>query len=115
MIPLRYRINLGVEKTETTGGALMQALGSLGRHAELLLVEDNEADILLTQEALKRAKIANQLHIARDGEQAWRMLRKEPPYSEQPTPDLILLDVNLPRMDGKQLLSAIRAAPEFAD
>lgn len=91
-----------------------QATTALGRPAEFLLVEDNEADILLTQEALKAGKIANRLHIARDGEQALQMLHKHAPYADFPTPDLILLDLNLPRKDGRQVLAEIRANPATA-
>ncbi len=86
----------------------------LGRPAELLLVEDNYGDILLTEEALKSCKLANRLHIARDGEEALKMLRKEPPHAEQTTPDLILLDLNLPRKDGREVLAEIKGSPELA-
>jgi len=86
----------------------------LGRPAELLLVEDNEGDVLLTQVALKDCKLANRLHIANDGEQALKMLRKEPPYGDQVTPDLILLDLNLPRKDGREVLSEIKGTPNLA-
>ena len=86
----------------------------LGRPAELLLVEDNEGDVLLTQVALKESKIANRLHIASDGEQALKMLRKEPPYADFATPDLILLDLNLPRKDGREVLSEIKNTPDLA-
>ena len=86
----------------------------LGRPAELLLVEDNEGDVLLTQVALSDCKIVNRLHIANDGEQALKMLRKEPPYGDQVTPDLILLDLNLPRKDGREVLSEIKSTPDLA-
>jgi len=88
--------------------------GALGRPAELMLVEDNYGDILLTQEALKACKINNRLHIARDGEEALKMLRKEWPYSNQTTPDLILLDLNLPRKDGREVLAEIKSTRELA-
>jgi chemotaxis family two-component system response regulator Rcp1 len=88
--------------------------GVLGRAAELMLVEDNYGDILLTQEAFKACKIANRLHIARDGEEALKMLRKEPPFGDQVTPDLILLDLNLPRKDGRQVLAEIKSTRELA-
>ena len=83
----------------------------LGRPAELLLVEDNYGDVLLTEEALKTCKLANRLYIARDGEEALKMLRKEPPHAEQVTPDLILLDLNLPRKDGREVLAEIKSDP----
>jgi two-component system, chemotaxis family, response regulator Rcp1 len=87
---------------------------ALGRPAELLLVEDNEGDVLLTQIALKDCKLANRLHIAKDGEEALKMLRKEPPYGDQVTPDLILLDLNLPRKDGREVLTEIKRTPDLA-
>jgi len=86
----------------------------LGRPAELMLVEDNYGDILLAQEALNSCKIANRLYIARDGEEALKMLRKEPPYADQVTPDLILLDLSLPRKDGREVLSEIKGSPDLA-
>ena len=86
----------------------------LGRPAELMLVEDNYGDILLTQEAFKACKINNRLHVARDGEEALKMLRKEWPYSNQTTPDLILLDLNLPRKDGREVLAEIKSTRELA-
>jgi CheY-like chemotaxis protein len=86
----------------------------LGRPAELMLVEDNYGDVLLTQEAFKACKISNRLHIARDGEEALKMLRKQPPYEDQVTPDLILLDLNLPRKDGREVLAEIKGARELA-
>ena len=88
--------------------------GALGRPAELMLVEDNYGDILLTQEAFKTCKISNRLHIARDGEEALKMLRKESPYGDQVTPDLILLDLNLPRKDGREVLAEIKSTRELA-
>jgi|SRR5580700_4453920 CheY-like chemotaxis protein len=82
-----------------------------GRPAELLLVEDNYGDVLLTQEAFRSAKIGNNLAVAVDGEEALAMLRKEGRYHAQPTPDLILLDLNLPRMDGREVLKTVKSDP----
>jgi CheY-like chemotaxis protein len=84
-----------------------------GRPVELLLVEDNYGDVLLTREAFQGAKIANNLAVAADGEEAMGMLRRQAPYADQRRPDLILLDLNLPRMDGREVLQAIRGDPQL--
>ena len=73
---------------------------------EILLIEDSAADVRLTVEALKEARVANRLHVARDGVEAIRMLRE--PGAAAPRPDLILLDLNLPRKDGREVLKEIR-------
>ncbi len=77
----------------------------------VLLVEDDEGDVLMTREAFEHYKITNQLHVVRDGEQAVQFLRREGPYVDAPRPDLILLDLNLPRFDGRQVLAEIKADP----
>jgi chemotaxis family two-component system response regulator Rcp1 len=84
-----------------------------GRPAQLLLVEDNYGDVLLTREAFRGAKLSNNLSVAGDGEEALSMLRREGCHAGQPTPDVILLDLNLPRMDGREVLQAIKADPEL--
>ena len=73
---------------------------------EIMLVEDNAADVRLTVEAFKEARMANRLHVARDGVEAIRMLNE--PDTATPRPDLILLDLNLPRKDGREVLGEIR-------
>ena len=75
----------------------------------ILLVEDNPGDVRLTIEALKEAKIFNDLHIARDGEEAMAFLHREGDHVDAPTPDLVLLDLNLPRKDGREVLAEIKA------
>ena len=80
---------------------------------ELLLVEDSQPDVRLTMEALREAKVKNRLWVVEDGVEALAFLRKEPPYADTPRPDLILLDLNLPRMDGRQVLEAIKADPSL--
>lgn len=86
---------------------------SWNRLANLLLVEDNEADIFLTQEAFRNAGITNHLSIALDGEEALSMLRREGRYGDQPQPDLVLLDLNLPCLDGREVLMKMRADPNL--
>jgi len=76
---------------------------------EILLVEDNPGDVQLTKEALEDCKLINNLHVAIDGEQAINFLQKEHPYNNVPKPDLILLDLNLPKIDGKEVLAQIKS------
>jgi CheY-like chemotaxis protein len=83
------------------------------KEIHILLVDDNEGDILLTREALEEAKIVNRISVAYDGMEAIRFLKKAPPFSHGDTPDLILLDINLPKMDGKEVLSIIKSDPEL--
>lgn len=75
---------------------------------EILLVEDNPADVRLTEEALREGKVRNRLNVARDGVEALAFLRREGAFSEAPRPDLILLDLNLPKKDGREVLSEIK-------
>ncbi|MCB0156094.1 MAG: response regulator [Anaerolineae bacterium] len=75
---------------------------------DILLVEDNPGDVFLTQEALLDSKIANKLYDVKDGVEASDFLYKRAPYQNVPTPDLILLDLNMPRKDGRQLLAEIK-------
>jgi CheY-like chemotaxis protein len=75
---------------------------------EILLVEDNEADVRLTREALKENKVANILHVVSDGEEAIAFLRQKGKYADAPRPDLILLDLNLPKKDGREVLAEIK-------
>ena len=78
---------------------------------EILLVEDNPGDARLTREALAHSKVKNNLHHAKDGEEAIAFLRRQGPYSDAPTPDLVLLDLNLPRRDGREVLEDIKNDP----
>ena len=75
---------------------------------EILLVEDNPGDVLLIQEVLQENKVINNLHVTQDGVEASQFLRQQGEYASVPLPDLILLDLNLPRKDGKELLAEIK-------
>lgn len=81
------------------------------KQIEILLVEDNPGDARLTREALASSKVRNQLHHTKDGEEAMAFLRREGQYATAPTPDLILLDLNLPRRDGREVLEDIKRDP----
>lgn len=78
---------------------------------QILLVEDNPGDIRLTQEVLKDGKICNHLSIVMDGEEAMSFLKKTDKYKDAVTPDIILLDLNLPKKDGRQVLAEIKSDP----
>ena len=84
------------------------------RQIEVLLVEDDPGDVLMTREAFEDYKVHNQLHVVSDGAEAMAFLRQEGEYAGRPRPDLVLLDLNLPRMDGRQVLEAIKSDPELA-
>lgn len=81
---------------------------------KILLVEDNEGDIILTIEALEIAKVANGIEVVKDGEAALQYLRKEGRYKDSEIPDLILLDINLPKVDGMEVLAEVKNDPMLA-
>lgn len=81
---------------------------------QILMVEDNEADVRLATEALKDAKIANFVHVVDDGVKALEYLRRQGEYAAAARPDLILLDLNLPRKDGRQVLAEVKSDPELS-
>ena len=82
--------------------------------AEVLLAEDNSGDVVLTKKALKQGKLANNLHVVADGVEAMRYLRQEAEYADALRPDLILLDLNMPRKDGKEVLADIDEEDELS-
>lgn len=84
-----------------------------GRPIEILLVEDNPGDVRLTQEAFRENKIRNKLSVVNDGEQALAFLRRQGDYANVARPGLILLDLNLPRVDGREVLAQIKSDPEL--
>lgn len=84
---------------------------NLGRPVEILLVEDNPGDVGLMREAMKEGRVDNRLHVACDGEEAMRFLRRQDPFEQAVVPDLILLDLNLPRKDGREVLAEIKGDP----
>lgn len=79
----------------------------------ILLVEDNPGDVRLTVEALKEGKVVNQLNVATDGVEALEFLRRKGKHAAAPRPDLILLDLNLPKKDGRELLAEIKSDPDL--
>lgn len=85
----------------------------MSRSIEILLVEDSPGDVLLTREALSEGKVHNRLNIVGDGVEALAFLRQQGKYENAPRPDLILLDLNLPKKDGREVLSEIKLDPQL--
>lgn len=88
---------------------------NFGHPIDILLVEDDPGDELMTREAFEFNKVGNTLHVVRDGEQALDFLYKRGEHGDAVRPDLILLDLNLPKYDGRQVLEKIKQDPELAD
>src|ERR1700748_3439752 len=84
-----------------------------GRPIDILLVEDDPGDELITREAFEHNKLKNRLHVAHDGEEGLNYLYKRGEYEGVPRPDLILLDLNLPKYDGRQLLEKVKSDPDL--
>lgn len=84
-----------------------------GKPITILFVEDNPGDVRLTQEALKDEKLAVSMHVVQDGIEAMAFLRREGEYADAPRPDLILLDLNLPRKDGREVLAEVKTDDEL--
>ncbi|OBH08002.1 two-component system response regulator [Mycobacterium sp. E2699] len=92
----------------------MTSATSAGRAIEILLVEDDPGDELITREAFEHNKLKNNLHVAHDGEEGLDFLYQRGPYEGAPRPDLILLDLNLPKYDGRQLLEKVKSDPDLS-
>jgi two-component system, chemotaxis family, response regulator Rcp1 len=91
----------------------MMVMGRNLKAVEILLVEDNPVDILMTKHALEEAKVFNKLHVVEDGEDAIAFLYQQGEYTDVPRPDLILLDLNLPRKSGREVLAEIKQDPRL--
>jgi two-component system, chemotaxis family, response regulator Rcp1 len=91
----------------------MKSIGKCAEAIEVLLVEDSPGDVRLTREAFKDAKIHINLHVAPDGKEAMAFLMREGQYANAPRPDLILLDLNLPKKDGREVLEEIKESSEL--
>jgi CheY-like chemotaxis protein len=83
------------------------------RAIDVLLIEDDPGDVLITREAFEHNKIENNLHVARDGEEGLDYLYRRGAFEHAPRPDLVLLDLNLPKYDGRQLLDTIKSDPDL--
>jgi CheY-like chemotaxis protein len=90
---------------------MMKSIGTDAEPLEVLLVEDSPGDVRLTQEAFKDAKVHINLHVASDGIEAMAFLKREGGRADAPRPDIILLDLNLPRKDGREVLEEIKESP----
>jgi chemotaxis family two-component system response regulator Rcp1 len=89
----------------------MSSIDNAPRSIEILLVEDNPGDARLTIEAMREAKVHNRIHVVEDGVEAMQFLRREGRFGDAPRPDLILLDLNLPKKDGRAVLAEVKADP----
>ncbi|MBV9869885.1 MAG: response regulator [Frankiaceae bacterium] len=86
----------------------MTEIGDAARPVQILLVDDSPGDVSLTREALHAGRVANQLHVVEDGEQAIAFMHRRGRHKNAPVPDLVLLDLNLPRMDGREVLRELK-------
>lgn len=85
----------------------------MARPIQILLVEDSPGDVRLTEEAFKEGRVQNTLHVARDGVEAMAFLRHQLPFEDSVRPDMVLLDLNLPRMDGREVLADMKMDPDL--
>lgn len=88
---------------------------TLPRPVDILLVEDDAGDVWLTRDTFEYFKVGNSLHVVTDGVAALRFVRRQPPYEDAPRPGLILLDLDLPRLDGREVLAQLTADPALCD
>ena len=86
---------------------------TMGRERDVLLVEDSPGDVMLVREAMASLEVQSRLHVVHDGCEALRFLGREGEYADRPRPDMILLDLNLPVMDGRQALEKIKSNPDW--
>lgn len=84
-----------------------------GRPVEILLAEDNPGDVTLTRKGLEEGKIVNNLHVVTDGIEAMKFLKQEDEYADEPRPDLLLLDLDMPRKDGMEVLEDVKSDPDL--
>ena len=91
----------------------MMAAGTKVEPVEILLVEDNPVDVMITKKAFSAGRVSNNLHVAEDGEEAMDFLYKRGKYSSAPSPEIILLDLNLPKKDGREILAEVKADPSL--
>jgi CheY-like chemotaxis protein len=92
----------------------MSGMGAHGAPIEILLVDDDPGDVILAREALAEYKVRNHVTVLGDGREAIAFLRREPPFADAVRPDLVLLDLNLPGLDGRAVLEALRADPDLS-
>ena len=84
-----------------------------GQTMQILLIEDNPGDVRLVAEAIRQSKMLHELHVAEDGQEGMAFLRREGAYSAAPEPDIILLDLNLPNLDGREVLAEVKTSSEL--
>lgn len=91
----------------------MMTPGTMVKPVEILLVEDNPVDVMITEDAFNTGRVCNNLYVAEDGEEAMDFLYKRGKYASAPSPEIILLDLNLPRKDGREVLAEVKGDPSL--